>query len=353
MMAAERATTITMMLARSVFRPTLHSQIFVPLYRATSQVNHFGVTPAGYCAVRCASTKSSGEEKKSPARLAEVQRLLYQAEERYKAAGGGVEPIPKLTLGKSSDFGSAKVQWKLEELLIQADHKCPFFATFPFFIPNNKLYTAMTLLSVAFELMVAYLKVSGWVSAIIWRNDKAILPLVSALPGNECIVCFNSFFVHAEHVTIGYARSGGPGGQNVNKVNTKVDMRFNVKNAHWLSERVRERIMQMPPSKRCKGVQCCLGKEPKHAPKARAIFQECMLLIHSETAPSSHKGNAEDALAKLQAIIDAASYVPPPPSEETVKKIAKLSALAEQKRLDKKKAQSHKKSLRRSRGSWD
>lgn len=28
-------------------------------------------------------------------------------------------------------------------------------------------------------------------------------------------------------------------------VNTKVDMRFNVKNAHWLSERVRERIFQM------------------------------------------------------------------------------------------------------------
>lgn len=28
-------------------------------------------------------------------------------------------------------------------------------------------------------------------------------------------------------------------------VNTKVDMRFNVKNAHWLSERVKEKIMQM------------------------------------------------------------------------------------------------------------
>lgn len=236
------ATAINMVLARSVFRPTLHSQIFVPLFRAKSQVNDFGITPAGYCAVRCASTKSGGDEKKSPARLAEVQRLLYQAEERYKAAGGGVEPIPKLTL---------------------------------------------------------------------------------------------------EHVTIGYARSGGPGGQNVNKVNTKVDMRFNVKNAHWLSERVRERIMQMEKNR--------INKDGE--------------IVITSTKTRTQQGNVEDALAKLQvftyqkkklqAIIDAASYVPPPPSEETVKKIAKLSALAEQKRLDKKKAQSHKKLLRRSRGSWD
>ncbi|KAK4435124.1 Peptidyl-tRNA hydrolase ICT1, mitochondrial [Sesamum alatum] len=232
-MAARRATTTTMMLARSLFRPTPHSQIFLPLFRANSQVTDFGITPAGYCAVRCASTKSGGgDEKKSPARLAEVQRLLYQAEERYKAAGGGVEPIPKLNL---------------------------------------------------------------------------------------------------DHVTISYARSGGPGGQNVNKVNTKVDMRFNVKNAHWLSERVRERIMQMEKNR--------INKDGE--------------IVITSTKTRTQQGNVEDALAKLQAIIDAASYVPPPPSEETVKKIAKLSALAERKRLDKKKAQSHKKALRGSRGSWD
>ncbi|KAB2039007.1 hypothetical protein ES319_D03G183300v1 [Gossypium barbadense] len=81
-------------------------------------------------------------------------------------------------------------------------------------------------------------------------------------------------------------------------VNTKVDMRFNVKQAYWLSDRIRERIMQM-------------------------------------------------------AIIDAAAYVPPPPSEEQKKKIAKMAAIGEQKRLKSKKVLSDKKAFRRSRDSWD
>ncbi|KAJ7537080.1 hypothetical protein O6H91_12G096500 [Diphasiastrum complanatum] len=51
--------------------------------------------------------------------------------------------------------------------------------------------------------------------------------------------------VTLDHVTLNYARSGGPGGQNVNKVNTKVDMRFKVMDAYWLPERIRLKLLQM------------------------------------------------------------------------------------------------------------
>lgn len=45
-----------------------------------------------------------------------------------------------------------------------------------------------------------------------------------------------------EQIQITYSKSSGPGGQNVNKVNTKVDLRFHLESASWISDSIKEKL---------------------------------------------------------------------------------------------------------------
>lgn len=53
---------------------------------------------------------------------------------------------------------------------------------------------------------------------------------------------FNGY-IPIKKVDVKYSRSSGPGGQNVNKVDTKVDLRFHVESSTWIPEAVREKML--------------------------------------------------------------------------------------------------------------
>eukprot|EP00429_Kryptoperidinium_foliaceum_P088568 CAMPEP_0176184648 /NCGR_PEP_ID=MMETSP0121_2-20121125/930_1 /TAXON_ID=160619 /ORGANISM="Kryptoperidinium foliaceum, Strain CCMP 1326" /LENGTH=148 /DNA_ID=CAMNT_0017523043 /DNA_START=321 /DNA_END=764 /DNA_ORIENTATION=+ len=53
-----------------------------------------------------------------------------------------------------------------------------------------------------------------------------------------------SIDVPEDRLEISFVRSSGAGGQNVNKVNTKVEVRFDVDAADWIPAEVRERLKE-------------------------------------------------------------------------------------------------------------
>uniref|UniRef100_A0A8D2GFZ0 Large ribosomal subunit protein mL62 n=1 Tax=Theropithecus gelada TaxID=9565 RepID=A0A8D2GFZ0_THEGE len=55
--------------------------------------------------------------------------------------------------------------------------------------------------------------------------------------------------ISLDRLTISYCRSSGPGGQNVNKVNSKVEVRFHLATADWIAEPVRQKIAIMHKNK--------------------------------------------------------------------------------------------------------
>ena len=50
-------------------------------------------------------------------------------------------------------------------------------------------------------------------------------------------------------LTENFVRSSGPGGQNVNKLNTKAEVRFKVSSADWIPDETKERLIEYQASK--------------------------------------------------------------------------------------------------------
>jgi ribosome-associated protein len=58
--------------------------------------------------------------------------------------------------------------------------------------------------------------------------------------------------IHENEIKLNFIRSSGPGGQNVNKTATTVQLRFDVKNSPSLSEEVRTRLVRLAGDKMTK-----------------------------------------------------------------------------------------------------
>jgi ribosome-associated protein len=130
--------------------------------------------------------------------------------------------------------------------------------------------------------------------------------------------------IQASELECTYARSSGPGGQNVNKVNSKCIVRWHPAESRGLSEEVRARFL---------------------ARYAGRINQDGSILLTSDRF-RDQKRNYEDCIQKLKEMLLAVAR---PPKK---RKKTKPSRSSEMKRRTIKKAHSDKKASRRSK-SWD
>ncbi len=115
-----------------------------------------------------------------------------------------------------------------------------------------------------------------------------------------------------------FVRASGPGGQNVNKVSSAAELRFDVMRNTSLPEAVRLRLARLA---------------------ANRINSQGQLVIFAQRYRSQER-NRTDAVARLAALIRRAAVVP------RTRKSTKPSRATKQRRLDSKRRQSAKKRQR-------
>ncbi len=116
-----------------------------------------------------------------------------------------------------------------------------------------------------------------------------------------------------------FSRSPGPGGQNVNKLNTKATLKWLYAESAWLPEDVQRRFGKL------------------FAKRINANSE----LVLSSSRYREQRRNVEDCLEKLKHLVLAAAVIPP------VRKRPKKSAAANAKRLTEKRQRAERKQNRR------
>ncbi|XP_033121515.1 peptidyl-tRNA hydrolase ICT1, mitochondrial-like [Anneissia japonica] len=80
-------------------------------------------------------------------------------------------------------------------------------------------------------------------------NTDDIAVRYSAAEGGENEQEQFSGYIPVDKLCVKHSKSSGPGGQNVNKVNSKVEVRFNVAESDWLPKHIQDKLLEKKKTK--------------------------------------------------------------------------------------------------------